>query len=132
MSRQEAAPEDPPPAWRQRGGFSVLFEAGADGEAWQTRIYHEETGQEVVVAGLGEIRWPPWILDRLGVRERPVHEVAVEVAEVRLVDRTPRGDDTEVVRVEAELLVSGLAALERGLGAAVLRRAVDHPARISP
>lgn len=144
MSRQEPAPGDRsvaggPADWQQRGGFSIFFDAAVDdagdaasGETWRTRVYHEETGQEIVLAGLGETEWPGWILGRLGGPARPdrsgvVHQVTVEVVDVRLVHRTSSGDDTEVVRVEAGLLLRGTAALERGVGAAVLDRCIGRP-----
>ena len=121
MSGQEAAPE-----WRQRGGFSVLFDVradGAGGELWRTRIYHEESGQEIVEAGLSGSAWPAWILDRLTGRARPGPEpVSVEVVDVR--PAGPAADPAaDALHVDVELLVHGLAALERQVGAALLARA---------
>ena len=129
--------EEPGPTWTQRAGFSVLFDLAAGPaaqEVWRTRIYHDETGQEAVLAGADALRWPRWVLARLAAgREADaedagwlasdaaaVQEVAVEIVEVRLLDRTAEAADTERARVVVDVRVRGLAALEQRLGTAVI------------
>ena len=100
---------EPDPIWTQRAGFSVLFDCMATPtaqEVWRTRIYHDETGEETVLAGANALRWPRWIMARLVPHRKPdgesagwpstadpttVHEVAVEIVEVRLLDRRTEG-----------------------------------------
>ena len=61
-----------PDQWQQRAGFSVFFDVqspgpGGPGEVRRrTRLYHEETGEEVVFPGWGVTDWMKWMLDRLG------------------------------------------------------------------
>jgi hypothetical protein len=139
MTEDATQQEGPGPAWTQRAGFSVLFDLAADPaaqEVWRTRIYHDETGQEAVLAGPDALRWPRWILARLAAERKPdgddarcpspsdaaavVQEVAVEVVEVRLLDRTAEAPDIERARVVVDVRVRGLAALEQRLGTAVI------------
>lgn len=139
MTGDSSTPRGRPGRWTQRAGFSVLFDVTvgptAD-EIWRTRIYHDESGQEVELAGSADERWPRWILDRLAAsgRERGpstvVHELTVEIVDARILSHTSGPDETERVRVEADLHIGGLAALERRLGAAVLERTLaDRPPR---
>ena len=128
---------EPDPIWTQRAGFSVLFDCMATPtaqEVWRTRIYHDETGEETVLAGADALRWPRWIMARLVPHRMPdgesagwpstadpttVHEVAVEIVEVRLLDRRTEGADVDRARVVVDVRVRGLAALEQRLGTAV-------------
>jgi len=121
---------EPDPVWTQRAGFSVLFDRAATPtaqEAWRARIYHDETGEETVLAGADALRWPRWIMDRLAPHRMPdgeyagspstadpaaVHEVTVEIVEVRLIDRRTEGADVDSARVVVDVRVRGLAALE--------------------
>ena len=50
---------------------------------------------------------------------KTVHEVAVEIVEVRLLDRRTEGADVDRARVVVDVRVRGLAALEQRLGTAV-------------
>lgn len=125
-----------PSGWQQRGGFSVFFDVAVDegDESWRTRIYHEESGQEAVVAGVDTAAWSRWILGRVeaggqpdidtrvlaGHSTRRVHQVVVEIVDVRLTGREDDGPGVETVHIEAELRIRGLASVERGLGAAVV------------
>ncbi len=71
----EVAATSPVPPDKQIGhryiGFSVFFEGITDenGEpAWQTRAYHDESGEEVHFTGIEASSWANWILDRAGLR----------------------------------------------------------------
>jgi hypothetical protein len=122
---------------RQAGGFSLFFDVVCDehGEkVWQTRIYHEESGQEVVLPGIESGPWAAWILshalpdvERRGApaREPPhrsssVHSLNVRILGARLADgdRAPGHPDDR--SVEVRLQVSGLPEVERALGRAAL------------
>lgn len=134
--------------WEQRAGFSVFFDVHTDDEGretWQTRIYHEEAGDEATVAGTDTARWTTWVLDRLGAPAtapapepaagpRPSgagqspaitsarHELVVEILAVRPIGGMPAGGvwPPDAVGVEVELQITGLSRLERALGAAVV------------
>jgi hypothetical protein len=77
--QQEAEPEearetgdDPVPS-RQHAGFSLFFDYVEDdqtGRVWQTRIYHEESGEERLFPGTGTAPWLTWILERAHLPER--------------------------------------------------------------
>lgn len=60
-------PQQQGPAWHQFAGFSLFFDQVPDahGETrWQTRLYHEESGDEMLFDG-GEMRdWANWIKQR--------------------------------------------------------------------
>ena len=139
MAEDATQREEPGPTWTQRAGFSVLFDLAADPaaqEVWRTRIYHDETGQEAVLAGVDTLRWPRWILARLAADRKSdgddaawpsasdpaaaIQEVAVEIVEVRLHDRRTEAADIERARVVVDVRVRGLAALEQRLGTAVI------------
>jgi hypothetical protein len=138
MTEDATQQDGPGPVWTQRAGFSVLFDLAPGPtaqEVWRTRIYHDETGQEAVLAGADALRWPRWVLARLADdREADaedagwpssdanaaVQEVAVEIVEVRLLDRTAEAADIERARVVVDVRVRGLAALEQRLGTAVI------------
>lgn len=61
--------------WQQHAGFSLFFDYGLDDEGkqswqtrvWQTRIYHDETGEEVQFPGIEPHPWVNWILDQAGL-----------------------------------------------------------------
>jgi hypothetical protein len=140
MTEDSSTPRAGPGRWTQRAGFSVLFDVavGPTNELWRTRIYHDESGQETELIGKIAARWPRWMLDRLEssgqaapgerVATGPTsvaHEVAVEIVDLRILSRTPEPDHIERVRIQADLRISGLAELERRLGAAVLERALS-------
>lgn len=59
---------------RQRAGFSVFFDV-ADTGGLETRIYHEETGDEVVIDGAEPSVWAAWIRDRLASHGAPTDPV---------------------------------------------------------
>lgn len=141
MTGDPSTPRAASDQWTQRAGFSVLFDVvvgpTAD-ELWRTRIYHDETGEETELVGPVAAHWPRWLLDRLepygpadrGDRvptgpETVLHEVAIEIVDVRILSRTPETGRIERVRLEADLRIDGLAELERRLGAAVLERALS-------
>jgi hypothetical protein len=114
-------------AWQQRAAFSVFFEArthpGASPQ-WRTRVYHEESGDEVTLGDVEQSRWVAWIGERMrggqpadtgaGSTAAPL---TVRVTGVHPLDRgsTPAGDDE--LRLCAELTVSGLVGLAGALGA---------------
>jgi predicted flap endonuclease-1-like 5' DNA nuclease len=53
---------------RQYAGFSLffdeVFEQGDSQSRWQTRVYHDESGEEVQIPGIDTDSWVNWILDR--------------------------------------------------------------------
>lgn len=116
--------------WDQHAGFSVFFDSRSDDAGrpvWRTRLYHEETGDETTVHSDALLDWVRWIVDRAG----PVAHlsdaggagtgtVSVEILSARIVAGPAVGDGGENLRVEAELLVSGLSELRRALQPTVI------------
>jgi hypothetical protein len=138
---------DPPTEreWRQRAAFFVFVEASprSEGEARQTRIYHEETWEEVTLAGFDQSAVIGWIAGRLSsepgdssVEGEPSgatgpepgapasfrsHLVRLELVQVGPAVRSgaARGDEQEM-RVEVVLRVFGLGRLATSLGGLVV------------
>lgn len=122
----------------QAGGFSLFFDVVRDehGEkVWQTRIYHEESGQEVVLPGIESAPWAAWILTRAlpeverrgaPVAESPparsssAHSLRVRILGAGLADGDGAPGRSEARSVEVRLQVSGLPEIERALGRAAL------------
>lgn len=52
--------------WREHASFSIFFglAPSAGGEAWQTRVYHGESGDEAELEGTDPTTWLSWILAR--------------------------------------------------------------------
>jgi hypothetical protein len=50
--------------WRQHAGFSIFFDYVTDEQTWQTRVYHDESGEETSLPGTETARWVNWILER--------------------------------------------------------------------
>ena len=149
----DATPEELPGQWRQRAGFSMFVDVPADGGqdgTWRTRIYHEESGEEIALEGTEASGWLSWILQRIDLnRGEPFSAMSAEEAPSR--ERSPAPNDTTTagpvtlvlsglrvfeaperrddssghrIRVEAELTIKGLAEAERSLGAAFVRMAL--------
>lgn len=60
------------PKWRQHAGFSIFFDYVTDDNGdqkwqtrvWQTRAYHDESGDEVQFEGIAPRAWLEWIIER--------------------------------------------------------------------
>jgi hypothetical protein len=67
----QARPTPPPatvPQWHQCAGFTVFFDilpGAEDPTAWQTRIYHDESGAEALFPGTDSAPWVAWMLERV-------------------------------------------------------------------
>jgi hypothetical protein len=122
---------------QQAAGFSLFFDAVRDeegNEVWQTRVYHEESGQEVILPGTEAGPWASWILSRAlpepGRRGAPpgetppgpslVHHLIVRIIGARLVQGERAEGYSEGLSVEVRLQVSGLPEIEQALGRAAL------------
>ncbi len=52
------------PTWKQHAGFSLFFDYVDHGfgvPEWQTRLYHEESGRELLLTGTDKDDWAGWI-----------------------------------------------------------------------
>jgi hypothetical protein len=122
---------------QQAAGFSLFFDAVRDGEGnevWQTRVYHEESGQEVILPGTEAGPWASWILSRampeVGRRGGPpgetpsepssVHHLMVRIIGARLTQGEGAEGYSEGLSVEVRLQVSGLPEIEQALGKTAL------------
>jgi hypothetical protein len=121
---------------QQAGGFSLFFDVVRDehGEkAWQTRIYHEESGQEVVLPGIESNSWAAWILSHalpeverrgapVGAAPPPpsVHNLRIRILGASLAPGTGRAGHEDDRSVEVRVQVSGLPEVEQALGRAAL------------
>ena len=124
------ADERVPGRWQQRAGFSVFFDVrpgGLDELRRRARLYHEETGDETAFRGWEPTDWVRWMLDRLGSARPPSEPagaaaslVSMEIIDVRLVGDVAPGAGDDSVAVELQLRVTGMAELNRTLGARVV------------
>jgi hypothetical protein len=122
---------------QQAGGFSLFFDAVRDEqgkEVFQTRVYHEESGQEVVLPGIEPGPWALWILSHalpeVGRRgalpgetpSRPplIHHLIVRIIGARLAQDEEAAGRSPSLSVEVRLQVSGLPEIEQALGRAAL------------
>ena len=51
----------------QQAGFSLFFDVMTDEQSqkvWQTRVYHEESGEETIFHGVDPAQWVNWISER--------------------------------------------------------------------
>jgi hypothetical protein len=120
----DAAADEVPDRWHQHAGFSVSFDTrpGLPGELrWRTRVYHEESADEITLSGDDPGAWVRWVLDRLASAQ-PLSEpfdamVSMEIIDVRRVG-DPKGPGD--AKVELQLRVTGLDELNRALGARVV------------
>jgi len=119
-----------PGRWQQRAGFSVFFDVQPTGPGAlrrRTRLYHEETGDEITFPGSDPADWVSWMLDRLG-SARPASEpagatasvVSMEIIDVRSVVNPVSGPGDDSGAGELQLRVTGMAELHRMLGAKVV------------
>lgn len=119
-----------PGPWQQQGGFSVFFDTrpGEAGESrWRTRMYHEETGDEATFPDSEPTEWVRWMLGRLEPAQPPSERngalasvVSMEIIDVRLAGDPVSGAGDDSVGVELQLRVTGMAELNRALGARVV------------
>jgi hypothetical protein len=122
---------------QQAAGFSLFFDAIRDeagNEVWQTRVYHEESGQEVILPGAEAGPWASWILSRAipEVRRRGgppeetpsrpslVHHLIVKIIGARLAQSEGAEGQSERFSVEVRMQVTGLPEIEQALGRAAL------------
>jgi hypothetical protein len=74
---EEEAPVPSP--WRQHAGFSVFFDYQRDEHSeriWQTRVYHDETGEEEPFPGLETAPWVKWVFDQAELPIEPAPTLA--------------------------------------------------------
>jgi hypothetical protein len=53
--------------WRQQAGFSIFFDYVSENDGkghWQTRVYHDESGQQAHFTGVDADNWVAWVLAR--------------------------------------------------------------------
>jgi hypothetical protein len=128
---------------QQVAGFSLFFDAVRDeegNEVWQTRVYHEESGQEVALPGIESGPWTSWILShalpKVGRRGPPgetpldpsfVHHLMVRIMGAQLAQGEGVEGPSEGVSVEVRLEVSGLPEIEQALGKAALVAVLQEP-----
>ena len=126
---QRSGPDDDamPRRWQQRAGFSVFFDGQPGQSGQRTRLYHEETGDEITFPGYEPTDWVRWMLDRLGSAQ-PASEatgaaasvVTMEIIDARLIGDPAPAAEGDSVAVELQLRVTGIAELHRALGAKVV------------
>jgi hypothetical protein len=122
-SRRRAQPSS---TWRQHAGFSVFLDRSEkEPEEWQTRVYHGESGEEVVFPGADIEACLSWISGHAGVpeqkeeaqaakpaasaaREKP--EIDLEVSGVTLSEHVPQTSLEKSLRAELHFNLSGTKA----------------------
>lgn len=133
--------EAPVEGGRQQAGFSLFFDLVRDGEGretWHTRVYHEESGSEVVIPGIEPGAWSDWILaqalpagNRLDPSRAPSssdpsaqHQLLVRIVDTHVIGQRSVDVRLQPLSVEVRLEVIGLAELERALGQTLLSSVV--------
>lgn len=155
VGRDEAST---PPRWQQRAAFSVFVDTTDDADGHtirQTRVYHEESGDETTFTGFDQTALVAWMVRRIDnspTARSPIepagegtsgaaapapptrtHLLRVDVMSVRLLERTatPQGSNDQDVRIEARLRIAELPRLLGSLGevliAAVVTEASTDP-----
>lgn len=120
-----AADDTAPHRWQQRAGFSVFFDVQPGEPGQRTRLYHEETGDEITFPGCEPTDWVRWMLDRLGSVRSEATGVTASVVTMEIIDARLTGDPApgtggDSIGVELQLRVTGIAELHRALGARVV------------
>ncbi len=119
-----AADDAAPRRWQQRAGFSVFFDVQPGEPGQRTRLYHEETGDEITLSGCEPTGWVRWMLDRLGSAQSEATGTTAAVVTMEIIDARLTGDPapggSDRVGVELQLRVTGIAELHRALGAKVV------------
>lgn len=104
----EAASE---PVWRQHAGFSLFFDYAMDEsgrQSWQTRVYHEESGDETVLPGVNTADWVNLVLQQaqLPSMDEPASVATVpaptEKGETPAKPVKPHKANVEIVDVQVE------------------------------
>jgi hypothetical protein len=115
--RQAAAEE---PNWKQHAGFSLFFDYidhGFGEPEWQTRLYHEESGRELLLAGTDKDAWTSWIENQANLLTILGTPDAEENGEVEMVTtpatppttRAARAFDAKLQILAVELIQGSLA-----------------------
>lgn len=123
-SQKASSPQRP----KQDAVFMLFIDRPKDehGEqAWQTRVYHDESGEETIFSGVETAPWVNWILERAGlpVAVEPIptetkvappqvpatpYDAGVEILDVRVSEvPTPLGIQEKKLMAEVRFQVSG-------------------------
>jgi len=119
-------PSQPRPTWRQHAGFSVFVDRSEkEPEEWQTRVYHGESGEEVVFPGADIKAGLSWISAHAGVPEQrekaqaakpsasPAGEepkIDLEVSDVALSEHVQQTSLEKTLRADLRFSLSGTKA----------------------
>ena len=111
--------------WRQHAGFSIFFDSQADTDdetatAWQTRTYHDESGEEQVFAGVDTEAWVAWILEEAKLPD------TAGPAELVFVAPQPEEPVLRFISVEVSESRPSFGVLEGALTVAVSFRMIDE------
>jgi hypothetical protein len=98
-TRQRRRGAQPRPSWHQHAGFSLFIDRSESRpEEWQTRIYHDESDEEVVLPGADLKKSLNWIAQHAEVPVERV-EAPVETPAARPAGEEPPEVDIEVSEV---------------------------------
>jgi hypothetical protein len=126
---EEEAPV--PPTWRQHAGFLVFFDYKRDEQGeqvWQTRAYHDETGEEKHFPGVEPAPWVNWVLDQVELPIEPaptLTEIPTEPtpAETEIAAppaaKTPCDAELEIIEVQVTEIKPSSGVPEKRLKAGV-------------
>jgi hypothetical protein len=105
---EELAVGPKPQEWHQHAGFSLFFDYiahNADEREWQTRLYHEETGNEVLLEGTDTAVWANWVEKQANLPHPSAEEESEEVA-TAVAPHTSHSADVELQIVEVTVSAS--------------------------
>ncbi|HSE80145.1 MAG TPA: hypothetical protein VLA87_00465 [Gaiellaceae bacterium] len=113
----------PRASWRQHAGFSLFFDRSESrAQDWQTRIYHDESDEEVVLPGADLEACLSWIAQRAGLSaeagtavtgpepvpaEGEPTEVEIAVSELTLSEYAPETSFEKSLAAELRFQLSG-------------------------
>lgn len=113
-------------SWRQQAGFSLFFDYVTDesGEQqWQTRVYHDESGEESVLAGVKTPSWVNWILERAGLTLAP-EAIAIQETDVSISPTSDTAPPAKSARYEAQIEILGVQITQAELSSDQPERAL--------
>ena len=129
----DSAGDEVPPSrrWRQHAGFSVFFDQleETDGEhasGWQTRVYHDESGEENVFTSVDVERWMAWVLEKARLPETDPAELVFVAPQTTEAPQTV--EVLKIISVEVSESRPTYGVLEGTLSTAVRFRVAEETA----
>ncbi len=113
-------------AWRQHAGFSLFFDYEEDSQGKhnlqtrirQTHVYHDESGEQVELAGWEPDKWAGWIVQKAQLPVKVAQGTAPALSEAQELLEWPEAR-LEILHVEVSEMAPSMALPEKHLCAEV-------------